>query len=86
MTGIEKIKSVVTEYAQTSPLFVTPVSENDPLVPQPEAMSDVQRKQFFNSFLEALAEGGIKAKLPFAALMGCDTWTQVRILVFHFQE
>ena len=86
MKTIDEIKAVVTRFAQNSPLFITPTSENDPLVPQPEAMSEAQRRQFFNSLLEALALGGIKAKVPVAALMACDTWTQVRILVFHFQE
>ncbi len=86
MKGIDEIKTVVMNYARRSSLFITPVSDDDPLVPQPEAMSHAQKRQFFNSLLQALAEEGIKAKLPFTALMACDTWTQVRILIFHFQE
>ena len=86
MKGIEEIRTIVMDYARSSSLFITPGSDDDPLVPQPEAMSDAQKRQFFNTLLQALATGGIRAKLPFAALMACDTWTQVRILVFHFQE
>jgi len=86
MKSIEEIKTVVMSFARSSSLFITPAGDDDPLVPQPEAMTDAQKRQFFNTLLQALAAGGIKAKLPFNSLMACDTWTQVRILVFHFQE
>ena len=86
MKTINEIKDTVTKFARTTPLFITPASEDDPLVPQPEAMTEAQKRQFFNGLLAALAADGVKAKLPFNALMACDTWTQVRVLIFHFQE
>lgn len=86
MKSIDDIARVVQAYAAASDIFITPQGPTDPLMPQPEAMTPKDQKKFFNTLLSALAEAGIKAKLPFNALMGCDTWAQVRILIFHWQE
>ncbi len=86
MKTIDEITAVVQKYAAQSNIFVTPQGPNDPLMPKPAALSQQDQDTFFHTLLEALAQGGIKAKLPFKALMTCDTWTQVRILTFHWQE
>jgi hypothetical protein len=86
MKTIAEIRKLVDEYAAQSRIFITPTSPNDPLVPQPSKLTADQQADFYHSLMEALAEGAIKAKIPPEALIACQTWSQVRILVFHWQE
>lgn len=82
---IDEIIPIVLEFARGSTQFISPNSENDPIVPALSSLTNEQFGSFFFALLAGLSAKGIKAKVPLEMLRHCQNWGNVCVLIDNFQ-
>ncbi len=85
MADLKEICDVVMKYAKGTNRFITPGGRRDPIQPAPASMGDDAFADFYFELLDALAEGGITARVPFEGLKNCRIWRDICMLVLHHQ-
>jgi hypothetical protein len=85
MKRIGEIRQIVLDYATSQPIFISPTAINEPIVPQPESMSDSMFGRFFSSLHGALADAEVLTHVRLGELRAVDTWADLAAIIFGRQ-
>jgi hypothetical protein len=80
-----EIDAVILDYAKTTPMFVSPATKNDNIVPIPAQMGDAQFGQFINTLVAKLNGAGVVTQVVAGDMRSASIWDDVSLSLFNRQ-